>query len=165
MKFHNVKMLNRVFVLRIINFKVILKFPKKHFKRHYSLWQDYIFNIGHSTNFANVVSKFCHILFLKNGPNSASFCLFSFFSHIAWTNIAQICPNDKRIDGVLGSRTRGGKIEGADESNELWWQFCQILNRPWHCSYSSIFGVVWILKFQISVVILSTLSFRAKHFN
>ena len=27
---------------------------------------------------------------LKNGPNPASFCLFLFFSHIAWTNIAQI---------------------------------------------------------------------------
>ena len=28
--------------------------------------------------------------YFLNGPNSASFCLFSFFSHIAKTNIAQI---------------------------------------------------------------------------
>ena len=28
--------------------------------------------------------------------------------------------NDKSIDGVLGSRTRGGMMEGADESTELW---------------------------------------------
>ena len=30
--------------------------------------------------------------FLKNGPNPASFCLFSLFSYIARTNIAQIWP-------------------------------------------------------------------------
>ena len=28
--------------------------------------------------------------------------------------------NDKSIDGVLGSRTRGGRMEGADGSTELW---------------------------------------------
>ena len=28
--------------------------------------------------------------------------------------------NDKYIDGVLGSRTRGGVMEGADKSTELW---------------------------------------------
>ena len=28
--------------------------------------------------------------------------------------------NDKSIDGVLGSRTRGGMMEVADESTELW---------------------------------------------
>ena len=26
----------------------------------------------------------------------------------------------KSIDGVLGTRTRGGRMEGADESTELW---------------------------------------------
>ena len=26
---------------------------------------------------------------------------------------------DKSIDGVLGTRTRGGRMEGADESTEL----------------------------------------------
>ena len=28
--------------------------------------------------------------------------------------------NDKTIDGVLGTRTRGGRMEGADKSTELW---------------------------------------------
>ena len=36
------------------------------------------------------------------------------------TNIAQIDLNDKSIDGVLGIRTRGSTIIGADESTELW---------------------------------------------
>ena len=36
------------------------------------------------------------------------------------TNIAQIDLNDKSIDGVLGIRTRGSRIIGADESAELW---------------------------------------------
>ena len=53
----------------------------------------------------------------KNWPNSASFCLFSFFSHYKYsTNTI----NDKSVDGVLGTRTRGGRIVGADESTELW---------------------------------------------
>ena len=29
--------------------------------------------------------------------------------------------NDKSVDGVLGSRVQGGRMEGADESTELWW--------------------------------------------
>ena len=53
--------------------------------------------------------------FFKNGPNPASF-LFSFLSHDKYsTNTI----NDKSIDGVLGTRTRGGRIVGADESTEL----------------------------------------------
>ena len=28
--------------------------------------------------------------------------------------------NDKTVDGVLGTRTRGRRMEGADESTELW---------------------------------------------
>ena len=28
--------------------------------------------------------------------------------------------NDKSVDGMLGSQTRGGRMEGADESTELW---------------------------------------------
>ena len=28
--------------------------------------------------------------------------------------------DDKSIDGILGSQTRGGMMEGADESTELW---------------------------------------------
>ena len=28
--------------------------------------------------------------------------------------------NDKSVNGVLGSQTRGSRMEGADESTELW---------------------------------------------
>ena len=29
--------------------------------------------------------------------------------------------NNKSVDGVLGTQTRGGNMVGADESIELWW--------------------------------------------
>ena len=57
------------------------------------------------------------MFFLKNGPKPASFCLFSFFSRDKY--ITNLTVNDKSIDGVLGTRTRGGMMEGADESTEL----------------------------------------------
>ena len=41
--------------------------------------------------------------FLKNGPNLASFCLFSFLSHDKHSTNLTI--NDKNIDGVLGTQT------------------------------------------------------------
>ena len=53
------------------------------------------------------------IYFLKNGPIPASFCLFSLFSHYNFNNW-------KSIDGVLGIRTRGRRMVGADETTELW---------------------------------------------
>ena len=60
-------------------------------------------------------------VFFLNGPIPASFCLFSFFSHsnsndkyTIWT-----IKIEKSVDGVLGTRTRGGMMEGADESTEL----------------------------------------------
>ena len=56
-------------------------------------------------------------LFLKNGPNPASFCLFSFFSHEKYSTNTK---NDKSVDGVLGTITWGSMMVGADESTELW---------------------------------------------
>ena len=53
--------------------------------------------------------------FLKNGPNPASSCYFRSF-HDARINVTII---DKSVDGVLGTRTRGGRIEGGDKSTEL----------------------------------------------
>ena len=47
------------------------------------------------------------------------FCLFSFFSHDKYSTIT---INDKSFDGVLGTRTRGSRMVGADESTELWHQ-------------------------------------------
>ena len=58
------------------------------------------------------------LIFLK-GPNPASFCLFLFFSHDKYRTNMTI--NDKRIGGVLGTRTQGGRIADADEPTELWW--------------------------------------------
>ena len=56
------------------------------------------------------------MLFLKNGPNQASFCLFLFFSHGKYSKNTL---NVKSINGVLGTRTRGGRMVGADECTEL----------------------------------------------
>ena len=55
----------------------------------------------------------------KNGPNPDYFC-FLFYN--TKTNIAQILLplNDKSIAGVLGTGTWGSRMEGADESTELW---------------------------------------------
>ena len=55
--------------------------------------------------------------FFKNGQNPASFCLFLFFSiDKHYTNTI----NEKSIDGVLGTRTQGGRMVGEDKSTELW---------------------------------------------
>ena len=46
------------------------------------------------------------------------FVLFLFFSHDKYsTNTI----NDQSVDGVLWSRTKGGRMVGADDSTELWW--------------------------------------------
>ena len=51
-------------------------------------------------------------LFLQIGPISASFCLFSFFSH-SNSNIK------KTVDIVLGIRTPGCNMVSAEDSTEL----------------------------------------------
>ena len=43
--------------------------------------------------------------------------LFVYFRPFHITNQLQI---EKSIDGVLGIRTRGRRMEGADETTELW---------------------------------------------
>ena len=54
-------------------------------------------------------------LFLKNGPNPASFWfIFRSFSQHKDKYRTNFTINDKSIDGVLGSRTRGGMMEGVD---------------------------------------------------
>ena len=59
-----------------------------------------------------------NLFFCKNGPNPASFLfLFSFFSH---DKDSTNTLNEKGVDGVLGTRTRGGRMVGTDESTELW---------------------------------------------
>ena len=60
--------------------------------------------------------------FLKNGPNPASFCFFFvLFSHCKYKYSTNWTLNYKSIDGVLRSKTRCSRMEGADKSTELWW--------------------------------------------
>ena len=50
----------------------------------------------------------------SSSNNIVRVCLLSSFPHYKIQYI------DVRVDGVLGTRTQGGKMEGADESAELW---------------------------------------------
>ena len=47
-----------------------------------------------------------------NGPNPASFCLFSFFSQCKDKYSTNLTKNGKSINGVLGTRTKDGRMEG-----------------------------------------------------
>ena len=55
-------------------------------------------------------------LFFKNGPIPASFVYFRPF-----LITISILPIEKNIDGVLGIRTSDHRMEGADNTTELWW--------------------------------------------
>jgi len=57
------------------------------------------------------------VSFFKNGPNPASFGLFSFFLHDKYSTNTL---NDKSIDGAPGIQTRDGRMVGADKSTELY---------------------------------------------
>ena len=56
-------------------------------------------------------------LVFLNGPNPASFFIFVLFSHGMDKHSTNLTINEKSVDGMLGSR--GGRMEGADESTEL----------------------------------------------
>ena len=58
------------------------------------------------------------ILIFKNGPNTASFCIFLFVSPDKYSTT--FTTNEKIVDGVFGTRTQCGRMVGADESTELW---------------------------------------------
>ena len=55
------------------------------------------------------------IIFFQNGPIPASFCLFLFR-----LNTISIIQIEKSIYGVLGIRTQGHRMVGADKTMELW---------------------------------------------
>ena len=59
------------------------------------------------------------IILFKNGLNTASFCLFSFFSKCKDKYSTNLTINDRNEDGVLWAWTQGGRIEGADEYTAL----------------------------------------------
>ena len=53
--------------------------------------------------------KFDKLIYLfLNGPNLASFCSFLLFSHDK--NSKNLTLLDKSVEGVLGTRTQGGKM-------------------------------------------------------
>ena len=62
-----------------------------------------------------ILGKYVNVFF--NRPNPASFCLFSFVSHDKYITIT---INEKSIDDMLGTRTRGSMMVGSDKSTELW---------------------------------------------
>ena len=64
--------------------------------------------------------------FFKMGQTRPLLVYFRSFSQHNDKYSTNYTINDKSIDGVLGSRTRGGMMEGADESTELWRHPCCI---------------------------------------
>ena len=80
-----------------------------------------------------------------NGPNPASFCLFLYF------HMTNLTVNNRRIDGVLGTRTRGGRMVGADKSTEL-------LRHTWNllfCNMSKKYLTECKIKAQIVSFIIN----------
>ena len=59
--------------------------------------------------------------------------IISFFSHDKYSTNLTI--NDKSVDGVLGTQTRGGRMVGTDESTELWLH-----------PFTNLFGCVWAMR-------------------
>ena len=57
-----------------------------------------------------------HLLLLK-GPNPSSFLFI--FVLFKMQRCEYVTINDKSVDGVLGIRTQGGRMEDADKSSEL----------------------------------------------
>ena len=67
------------------------------------------------------ILKVQSIIFLLNGPIPASFCLFLFFHiPIQVTNIHFEQYKLKKHRWCAWDSNRGGRMEGADESTELW---------------------------------------------
>ena len=68
--------------------------------------------------------------FFKKWANPCLFLFILFFSHDKYSTNLTI--NDKSIDGMLGTQTRGGRMVGEDESTELWRHpICWIVYSDW----------------------------------
>ena len=70
--------------------------------------------------------------FFKKRAKPDLFCLFLFFSHDKYST------NTTNEKSVLGTRTWGGRIVGADESTELWWHPLNNIFKLTTETYSSI---------------------------
>ena len=55
------------------------------------------------------------------GQNGLFLFIFVLFSHHKDKDSTNLTINDERVDGVLGSRKQGGRMEGAEKFTELWW--------------------------------------------
>ena len=53
---------------------------------------------------------------------------------------------DKSIDGVLRTRTRVGRLEGADKSTELWRH--PLLRKFVHCQFSDLLTTLWLTNYR-----------------
>ena len=86
------------------------------------------FNIGKFLKILPFYLRLCHlflarlprgpnhnICFLKMGQSRPLFVYFSYF-----LNTISIIQIEKSVDGVLGIRTRGRRMVGADKTTELW---------------------------------------------
>ena len=67
---------------------------------------------------AFICCKNCNVFFKKMGPNPSSFFIFVLFSHRKDKYSTNLTIIEKSIDGMHGSQTQGGMMEGADESTE-----------------------------------------------
>ena len=97
----------------------------------------------------------CWTSVILNGSNPASFCFFSFFPHCKAKYSTTVTLNYVRLDEVLGTRTRGGRMEGANESTEPCWhpktRECfltsisrTVLNRLEHSWLWSNGQIIWV---------------------
>ena len=68
-------------------------------------------------SFETMTFALLDVFFKKMGQTRPLFVYFNSF-HIA--NIAPHIINDKSIDDLLWTQTRGGKMVGGAESTELW---------------------------------------------
>ena len=64
-------------------------------------------------------SKFVTCIFFKWAKTGFFLFILVLFSHCKDKYSTNLNINDKSVNGVLGSRTRDGRMERADESTEL----------------------------------------------
>ena len=67
----------------------------------------------------DLTKKFSDCFFKWAKPGLFLF-IFVLFSHCKDKNIKKLTTNDKIVGGVLGSQNQGSRMEGKDESAELW---------------------------------------------
>ena len=86
-----------------------------------STYPSLLLSIKNKTHWIERAIIWLMYIFLKKWAKPGLFSVyFRSFSQHKDKYSTNFTKNDKSIDGVLGSRTWGGMMEGADESTELW---------------------------------------------